>query len=53
MGIINGINHMKGYEKQIDRNSNVEKLTSMLFPQKPDQLIQPDFSVEDAPDVDK
>jgi hypothetical protein len=44
---------MKGCAIQIDENTEDQWISSFLLPPRPDQIVQPDFSVKDAPDVDK
>jgi hypothetical protein len=51
--MINLTNHMKGCPIQFDENMEDQWISSDLLPPRPDQIIQPDFSVKDAPDVDK
>jgi hypothetical protein len=51
--MINLTNHMKGCPIQIDENTEDQWISSFLLPPRPDQIIQPDFSVKDAPDIDK
>jgi hypothetical protein len=51
--MINLTNQMKGCPIQIDENTEDQWISSFLLPPRPDQIIQPDFSVKDAPDVEK
>jgi hypothetical protein len=36
---------------QVDESA--ERVATFLLPPRPDQIIVPDFSVKDAPDIDK
>jgi hypothetical protein len=50
--MINHTNHMKGCPIQIDENVEEQWISSFLLPPRPDQIIQPDFSVKPAEDVE-
>jgi hypothetical protein len=49
--IINLTNHMNNCNIQVDESA--ERVATFLLPPRPDQIIVPDFSVKDAPDIDK
>jgi hypothetical protein len=51
--MINLTNHMKACPIQVDENTEEHWISSFLLPPRPDQIIQPDFSVKDVPDEDK
>jgi hypothetical protein len=51
--MINLTNHMKGCPILIAENTEDQWISFFLLLPRPDQIIQPDISVKDAPDVDK
>jgi hypothetical protein len=51
--IINLTNSMNNVNIQIDLDTEAERLTTLLLPPKPEEIIIPDYSVKDADDIDK
>jgi hypothetical protein len=50
--MINLTNHMKGCPIQVDENTEEHWISSFLLPPRRDQIVQPDFSVKPAEDVE-